>query len=1377
MPNNNLLKLDGIESGSTVSGHENEIEIQSWNWKTIKHGWVSSLYKKLTFRKKQCQQVEFTHKLEAGSSIFENLFKSKKKISAVTATIYNSDATIAIKCVKNFRNIKVENVASPVQLIFRNVRVEKPIEEVSSGSKMEKVTLSFESQEIQFFFYDSQAFLNFKKMYFCPKIQSEIETFNPHNGSALPMDLHWLILRKIKVTNLICPPRNDPEKMSQVVLSFKIGELKKPVVTSFCGVNFSYPVFRDERDFIKSRREKMGLPVGSLDYSPTAKNQLVGLCLSGGGIRSATFCLGFIQALFSSRLLKRVDYLSTVSGGGYIGSCLTALLSSDIENIDKEIKKSSKKKKIPPLWDECNFPFARPKLQEKDDILPDNSRLSNECSLGIEKPVTAEKEPVRRLRYYSNYITAEGNFVKKYFGPVLAFGRGFVFNLSLIIPLPILVAVLLALLYGIPDFNIQFPGFGPIRSHLQMGRMDTNLRNRLEAVQMYEQFILNESKNFSFNLTFSERVEIIKANPSLAKREDSLSTKISILKESIWKEWIGMLILPGIAVLFVLAVDLVFMGTKKFSLISCRFKFSYYSSICLLLSFLVPLIIQLFGAAIVYWNVYKLPNEVAFMALLSLIGPKLLGNVKIGDKDSAFWGKIVLPVCLMLLAPALLLYFTGLMVHLIRKWNLGFMWLIAGGFLILWLPSRLININKISLHRFYRDRLSRAFQIQHDHKNPIQKAMPFQRVSPNDRIDLTKLYENDGTIGPYHIINTNLNQTKELPMNNRDGVFRTGENFIFSKHFCGSRITGYIRTDEYQKLDKHINLATAVAISGAAVNIGMGSGNMPVLRLLMALLNIRLGYWAPDPSSINSTFKRILFGKAPGTWTLYKEMLGVYSKNSSYINLSDGGHFDNLGVYEMLRRRCKYIIVADAEADPLMKFQGLAYIIRLARIDFGINIEIDISDLKLDKATNVSKNHCVVGTIKYPDDSEFGYLFYCKSSVTGDLPQHLYEYRVKHPTFPHQTTADQWFDEQQFEVYRELGYHVGRECVKPVTSLLNSKIDDKMSTEDVFVQLKQHWYPSPPGMEERSTRYANELDRIIEHIKNDQNLRFIDAQIYPEWKFLMHDNGEPLYINLWLPKNRDQIRAGFYVCNLMIQLMENVYIDLNLDQTYNHPSNRGWMNLFMHWAWSGMFRITWAITACTFSGEFQRFCERHLRLNLGDIEAKQILSEKDMKFDKDAENIFRVSAQMKEKLSTHLNPFEIIKIDKFLHDQKMKTDCLPERCYSFNMAIINPLDEKQTKNFTFGFSLIRFSADSTEILYFRIQDHLRCIGLGRLALGKLVDKLVDNLTEKFKISGYTKSKAENLRFIKLGESSEDSEERGSFTKLLNSVKAEKNINT
>jgi type VI protein secretion system component Hcp len=345
MPNNNFLKLVGIEGSSKVGRHENEIEIQSWHWKTIKHGWVSSLCKKLNIKKKHWQQIEFTRKLEVGSSIFENLSKSKNKISLATFTILNTDSTLAIECVKKIGNIKVENIVSPIQIIFNNVVVEK--QEISSGSKMEQVALSFDSQEIKFSFYDSKALFNFRKMYFCNKVQSELETFNQRNGSVQPMDLNWLILKKIKVTNLISPPENEPVKTSQVSLSFSIGEFRKPVVTSFCGADISYPVFRDERDFLKSRHEKMGIPAGSLSDCPTTRNQLVGLCLSGGGIRSATFSLGFIQALFRSCLLKRVDYLSTVSGGGYIGSCLTALLSSSIENVDKEIKKQAKRKKYP----------------------------------------------------------------------------------------------------------------------------------------------------------------------------------------------------------------------------------------------------------------------------------------------------------------------------------------------------------------------------------------------------------------------------------------------------------------------------------------------------------------------------------------------------------------------------------------------------------------------------------------------------------------------------------------------------------------------------------------------------------------------------------------------------------------------------------------------------------------------------------------------------------------------------------------------------------------------------------------------------------------------------------------------------------------------
>jgi hypothetical protein len=1146
---------------------------------------------------------------------------------------------------------------------------------------------------------------------------------------------------------------------------------EKQNVTSFCEINNSYPVFQSELDFIGQRRSRMG-QAGDLMKMfapyPTTENQLVGLCLSGGGIRSATFSLGLIQALFRSGLIKRVDYLSTVSGGGYIGSCLTALLSSDISNIDNKIKESSKEKKVPLLWDECNFPFAMPKRRKMNENSSNSSQPATQCPSAREESATAEKNPVRRLRYYSNYLTAEGNFVKKYFGPVLAFGRGFLFNLLLILPIFILAAVLLTAIYKVPDLRL-----GSFQNYFQMERLDKALRNYSEAIDIYELFILNSSKDLPSDLSLSKRIDLIKAIPNLFIQEQALKNIVSEAQNAIRNEWLSMLVLPVIAIGFVLVADLIFMIRKKWAFLNYRFNFSYKSSIFLIVLFIVPLAIQIFGAAIVYWNHYQVPNEIAFVSLLSLFGPKLLTFAKKEGKEKPFLTKMLLPFGLMLLAPVLLLYLTGWMVHLIWIRNLN--WgcialLIIVGLIILWLPSRLLNINKISLHCFYRDRLSRAFLIQHDSVHPKKNSVPFEKLFPNDKIQLADIYNNELAVGPYHIINTNLNQTKSLPREGPEGVFRTGESFIFSKYWCGSNITGYVATEEYQKKDQHIDLATATAISGAAANIGMGFSNMPVLRLLMALLNIRLGYWAPNPKSASPKPVQLLFGKTPGTWTLMKEMLGMYSRKSSYINLSDGGHFDNLGVYELLRRRCKYIIVADAEADPEMKFQALAYIIRLARIDFGIIIDINLSDLKQDKDSKLSRKHCVVGSITYPEtanaNEEIGYLFYCKSSLTGDEPQHLHEYRVKHPSFPHQTTADQWFDEQQFEAYRELGYHIARESVRPI-----SPLNIETSIEDSFVQLRQHWYPSRKDMEDRSTHFARELNRIIEHIKNDNKLQFMDAQMFPEWESLMSESSTPLgNINFWLPDNNDEIRAGFYACNLMIQFMENVYIDLDLDESYDHPSNRGWMNLFMHWSWSGMFRVTYAISACTFGGEFQKFCKNHLKLDLGEISVDLIDDEMNQQIDSsEGETNTRLLCEKENKLSKVFKPVELKKIKEYF----CISHGLPQNCYSFNLIVKNPMNKKQRKNFVFGFALTRYTDNSCEILYFRVQDHLRRIGLGRTALGMLIENIIREPREIWK----NKKKFELIEMIQSGAPVKYFYESESFTQMLNSVKSEKKQQT
>jgi hypothetical protein len=144
------------------------------------------------------------------------------------------------------------------------------------------------------------------------------------------------------------------------------------------------------------------------------------------------------------------------------------------------------------------------------------------------------------------------------------------------------------------------------------------------------------------------------------------------------------------------------------------------------------------------------------------------------------------------------------------------------------------------------------------------------------------------------------------------------------------------------------------------------------------------------------------------------------------LNLSDGGHHENLGIYPLLKRRCRVIIASDAAADPAFAMNDLANVIRKARIDLGVNITMnDLKhDLYPDAETRQTKNCFTIGDISYPEGdpkAAKGILIYIKSTVTGNEPEDLSAYRRKHPTFPDQTTADQFFDEAQFESYRKLG--------------------------------------------------------------------------------------------------------------------------------------------------------------------------------------------------------------------------------------------------------------------------------------------------------------------------------------------------------------------
>jgi hypothetical protein len=168
---------------------------------------------------------------------------------------------------------------------------------------------------------------------------------------------------------------------------------------------------------------------------------------------------------------------------------------------------------------------------------------------------------------------------------------------------------------------------------------------------------------------------------------------------------------------------------------------------------------------------------------------------------------------------------------------------------------------------------------------------------------------------------------------------------------------------------------------------------------------------------------------------LVKELLGLTDARTKFVNLSDGGHFDNMGLYELIRRRCRYIIVNDGEQDQNLTFEGLAGAIRKCRIDFDTEICINVDEIRKKnekgEPAEFSQAHFAVGTIHYPENrANPGVLVYLKSSLTGDEPTDVLQYHSLDPLFPHQSTGDQWFDESQFESYRRLGLHIGSKLLK-----------------------------------------------------------------------------------------------------------------------------------------------------------------------------------------------------------------------------------------------------------------------------------------------------------------------------------------------------------
>ncbi len=315
----------------------------------------------------------------------------------------------------------------------------------------------------------------------------------------------------------------------------------------------------------------------------------------------------------------------------------------------------------------------------------------------------------------------------------------------------------------------------------------------------------------------------------------------------------------------------------------------------------------------------------------------------------------------------------------------------------------LLNVNLTGPHRLYRDGLARTF---------IQRT-----ASGNPHIRLDEI--NAGNTAPYHLLNSALNIPTSSDSALKD---RRCDFFLFSKNWTGSPATGYHPTASWRTNGKPPDLATAMAISGAAFSSHMGLASMPTLTALLTILNVRLGFWIKRPDTGGMG--------APGFICLLREMTSIrMSEKEKWLNLSDGGHIENLAIYELLRRRCKFIVCVDGESDPGYTFEGLMTLVRHAQIDFGVRLDPKLDELRPDPKTGYSKCHFHLCRIHYPEG--IGLLLYIKLSVTGNESELIRRFRTNNSDFPHQTTLDQFFDQEQFEAYRQLGVHAAESVFLP----------------------------------------------------------------------------------------------------------------------------------------------------------------------------------------------------------------------------------------------------------------------------------------------------------------------------------------------------------
>lgn len=859
--------------------------------------------------------------------------------------------------------------------------------------------------------------------------------------------------------------------------------------------------FSAEQARITERHRLLGLPTGG---------KRLALALSGGGIRSATFCLGVVQALarakapgarpeanddseaddLGKRLLPRFDYLSTVSGGGYFGSFLGSLFLPGRLR-DRENTGVIGAGESAPSND-AKRQAARQAYETLDYEPPGRIHTGDDYR---RQPVGAA--PLGWLRENGRYLTPGGGGDLFY---VLGMSLRNLLAVHTVIGMPLLFGLALAVLLqvGISDLALCSPlgAFLPLNSvQLLCGSLwwlPAALIVFAVVPLMLAYWMIYRRCNADETPHPYNRATVLYA-----------TTGVVMILLGVFAPWLGgalraLLVLGGVICGVGLAYCLwlcIYLGHGRPSpekILARKNTVATYRVLVtrrLATAIIATLVAAFF--ALIPWASQWLFLRVEQGPLLSggIVLPALIAlvrwvSVSSDDKATPGWlSKLPISIIAGTAGVVILLLvslFWGLLVQYVRYTGDWFgdshAWARLLGLTVMAALFSLGSgkfigfLNLSSWQSFYRARLARAYlgasnglRFSGNTRKQRRRLLSVAETLPGDDVTIEAYYAHT-TCAPVHLINVTLNQTvdpaEQLVQRDRKGKplclapsGRYGEGSV--SYILDGEPRQRALQPESGEIYQPLTLAHWIATSGAAFSTGLGRATTLGTSLAFGLTNVRLGTWWPadflqngEKDSGLRAPRDTLFGRTLTTqhYLFYEITAHFHGLNRDFQYLSDGGHFENTACYELIRegRKIDLIVMCDCGADPTYQFDDLANLIRLARIDQALEISEDpgifeveelapyfgrIQDFKLDSEQRKQADYrrcAVLLNVHNKQQQLTSRILLIKPNLIAGLPVDLLNYASEHPTFPNESTANQFFDEAQFEGYRQLGLQIGR---------------------------------------------------------------------------------------------------------------------------------------------------------------------------------------------------------------------------------------------------------------------------------------------------------------------------------------------------------------